>query len=1333
MPARFVGSVGRALYRWCWRLAIALLVVLALYASLGRYYIEYLPRYAQQLVTYVRDNSDMELRMTALDGSWSGLSPVISLNSLELHHNEQMAARLTAVRGKLGVISGLILHQGIDVVELRAKQLELHLRQSEQGEWQFAGSPLAGDKQGNFDLTGLLLGIREADLRELTVTLHYANGEEARLWGQKLRLAGDSQFRRLKATLGIAESSPTRLIAELEGDPRSDDFQLNAYVQLEDSSFTSVAPLFGAYETVAGIEGSGELWLSVNGRDSAQWHGRVDIPQLAVGSLWDSEQQLSDASLVFGGVFGDRVARTWFSELEFYWQNQYVDWSGLQVSMRADADGRLSVVLPNLDLGMTQARLLNSGALPAELDEVLGKMAPQGLLRNLKVDVPLDNPRNFHIAADVSSLVLESVNNAPGVRGLDGYVELGADAGELSIAAAAIQLALPSVYDQPLRLQDLATRLQWSIADERLQLRSSQIRAHDGDSVISGRLGLDIALTADAPKPSSISLLVGLRDGSVKQRDHYLPAVVGDGLRDWLDSAILQGQVPQAAFLLHGALREGEQRTIQLALDATDIALDYHPDWPALNRASASLLLNGDTVDVSSESAYIYDDIALRDVQVGIRSPDDTVILSISAEAKSSLNSALRVVRESALRKQVGGSFDDWHGKGSVQAQIDLDIPLQEGAEPRARIDTHISGSELVLDNLNLTIADVEGPLLFDSQQGLSAPAISGAVFGRPIAARVVQTLGNPVQVNVQGRVDIADVRNWLNQPLLGFAHGEADINIDMTVGQDSTYFKASSDLFDVAIDLPEPLGKPAQQSRLFELGIPLSLKPLTLDLSVDGLGRLMLAFDESSQLSGGSFALGGSSIPPPPRGWFMVVGKMEETKLDDWIAVLDQYQTLVARQADGRVKREVSDDAMAIVVEDFSIKRLQGLGRTWQDVEIDASNGAGTSTWQLAMRSRRLEGTLRLAPDMPMKIDLQRFNLPELPTLDIAAASPANPEPDAMPERSAELADPRSMLEKLNPSSFPAVDFSAENLAIADAPLGSIAFALRPTATGAEFSGIRGNLRGLQLGLPEQPVTLQWHQSADGNSSILKGPVSVANIGDVLQNWQFERVMESRSGRADLDVNWAAAPDMLSPRVLSGSMGMRFEKGRFLRGSDAASGTLRMVGLLNFANIIRRLQFNFSDIFEKGIHYDRIRGNMQFVDGVMRMPKPIEIDGPSSTFRISGMLDFNTDLTDMELQATLPVGSNLPWVAALISGLPVAAGVYIASKLFEEQVDKVSSLVYRVHGPWQQPELEFKRLFGDAVSIESPQSTEPDGAKPRGGEKPRGGRSGMGRGVPGK
>ena len=57
-------------------------------------------------------------------------------------------------------------------------------------------------------------------------------------------------------------------------------------------------------------------------------------------------------------------------------------------------------------------------------------------------------------------------------------------------------------------------------------------------------------------------------------------------------------------------------------------------------------------------------------------------------------------------------------------------------------------------------------------------------------------------------------------------------------------------------------------------------------------------------------------------------------------------------------------------------------------------------------------------------------------------------------------------------------------------------------------------------------------------------------------------------------------------------------------------------------------------------------------------------------------------------------MASNLPWLAVLTGGLPVAAGVYIASKVFEDELDRISSAVYIIEGPLSDPSARFDRLF---------------------------------------
>jgi hypothetical protein len=82
----------------------------------------------------------------------------------------------------------------------------------------------------------------------------------------------------------------------------------------------------------------------------------------------------------------------------------------------------------------------------------------------------------------------------------------------------------------------------------------------------------------------------------------------------------------------------------------------------------------------------------------------------------------------------------------------------------------------------------------------------------------------------------------------------------------------------------------------------------------------------------------------------------------------------------------------------------------------------------------------------------------------------------------------------------------------------------------------------------------------------------------------------------------------------------------------------------------------------------------------------------------VSGLSDVASQTLDAELVATLPVANNLPWVAALAAGLPVAAGVFVVSKVFEKQVNRLSSGIYSIKGTWDDPQINFDRIFDDEL-----------------------------------
>jgi uncharacterized protein YhdP len=142
----------------------------------------------------------------------------------------------------------------------------------------------------------------------------------------------------------------------------------------------------------------------------------------------------------------------------------------------------------------------------------------------------------------------------------------------------------------------------------------------------------------------------------------------------------------------------------------------------------------------------------------------------------------------------------------------------------------------------------------------------------------------------------------------------------------------------------------------------------------------------------------------------------------------------------------------------------------------------------------------------------------------------------------------------------------------------------------------------------------------------------------------------------------------------------------------------MKLIGLINFDTWLRRLRLDFSDLFETGVSFDELMTTLAFDVGMLNFAQPVKVELPSGKMRLEGRADLIAETIDAHLVATLPVGTNLPWIAALAGGLPAAAGVYLTSRVFDRQVDKISSLGYRVTGPWEDPHIEVERIFSDSA-----------------------------------
>ena len=198
-----------------------------------------------------------------------------------------------------------------------------------------------------------------------------------------------------------------------------------------------------------------------------------------------------------------------------------------------------------------------------------------------------------------------------------------------------------------------------------------------------------------------------------------------------------------------------------------------------------------------------------------------------------------------------------------------------------------------------------------------------------------------------------------------------------------------------------------------------------------------------------------------------------------------------------------------------------------------------------------------------------------------------------------------------------------------------------------------------------------------------------------MLQAWGYSQNISSEDFSFDLDIAWPDSPFAYDFNQLRGGLKLKLNRGDFIDLDGSSTSALKVVSAFSLSNILRRIQLDFSDLTSSGLSYDKVRANLQLDQGIVKFEKsPIEIKGASSTIKLLGLADTQQEKIDAELSVTLPLASNLPWVAALAAGLPTAIGVYIISKFMQSQVDKLSSAVYRVDGDFAEPEVKFLRLF---------------------------------------
>ena len=1275
-------SLGR-LYRSCWAALVVVLVLLALYTSLGRQYIVYVEDYSADLERFIQQRIAANLSIGQLSGDWQGLSPVLSVEDFHLSagKDQPVAVALGEARFTVSVLSTLWRRQP-ELQQLSARELRVYLVENEQQRWQLRGFQSEGGELPSW-LSDTLLALRQAELDTLEVHLQPWEGPATELRIDAARLDGNRSFRRLH---GIISSGAGRsqMVMELDGHPdAAKGIGVKAYLQLDDAQFNDWLPFLprAQRQALVDVPFSGRLWADWHERDSLNVEGELSAEDLSVAALVGLEdEQKAKARLRFALFQRDNNWALHFDRLQGAWLGQAADFSGLHLNGDLAAEA-LRIRMPSVNVAQMAELVMSTPGVPESTRRILTELKPTGLLQRLDVSLPLTKTEmdDFSLRGEFKQLTIEPWMGAPGVSGAEGFVEGGWREGVLTTHSPELALFFPKVYEAPLTLQDVQAQVSWQIENNKVMVNSGLIQARDGDASAGAILALDLPL--ERGQTPLMTLMVGMRDGGIAQRDKYIPYKLNPALQRWLRDSVQAADLSAGGFIYRGSLLAGDHdnRTVQLWLDIADGSLMFDPRWPPIRELQAQLLLDDSALSIEGQRGLIYQSTVLRNIEGHFDSAENEW-LRLRGDAYAGAPDVLRLLTETSLRDQLGAGFDNWRAQGRLRGEIEIDVGLKS-RQVKPKIQALMSDLILQPGDLGLEITELEGQLQFD-EGALLARRLRGQVFDRPIEANI-ETGESGVITRISGRSDIADIRNWLQQPVLGFAEGETDWSMRVVAGRGQSYVHLESDLKGVLFDLPEPLFKPADRSNKLWMSMPLGAGEQRLELNIERVGHLSLLL--GGQKGGIAFTLGDGRRVDLEPGILSVGGFVDSANAADWQSVWNRYQRISESMGTG-------EGSTAVRVSHLVIEQAELYGMSLSELIVSADNGDGSSDWWINFSSDRLDGHLMwpMADGMP-ELDLRRLALPALADLLPTKAVAETPAGAAAVNASDSPPDTGMDLSKL-----PSAQVNIAELSVDGEHWGNMRFDFMVDEDSLGFENVQGALRGVYAGAGRKPTRLRWYWDENEQRTLVQGLFAIPDVGNALKRWRYERMIEARDGELDLDIAWSGHPGQWSLNKLQGDIRFEAARGRLPSSPQGASDALRMVGIFNIANLIRRLQFDFSDVFESGIHFDDIDGGLRFNRGVMMLNPNLDIDGLSSQFTLTGMADFPADKVDMELVATLPIGSNLPWVAALVGGLPAAAGVYIASKVFEKQVDRFSSAVYGITGSWRDPQVKFKRIFDE-------------------------------------
>ncbi len=1313
------------LTQWIWYVTIVALVLVATYVALGRNFFPAVSIFKEDLEVRLTEVLGAEVQMRALQGGWDGFDPVLTLKQVEIRpfpdveeplRDTILVSEITIQPDVVHSLFGL----GLVLERLTLGDITIDLNETASGVnsldqlLDYMSVSMSQGQGFHWDQLARLLAAPSFELQQLK--LHWQRDDES-----LLHLGIPAMVVQISETSvsasghvhGLDSNLPIGQFSVLVESTANQALDSALYFAWEDAAF--LKPLVDwaveQEDFFQPISSSGELWLTVNRGSLARISMLVEDTQFAWNAGSACIAPVEGLQFQLGAVNAGGAWQIKVDEFGLDWRTQDLGLSrfsitpvgGRQQNESNAGSFELRADLFNIEMGQTLIR--TSGLLPDLASEALADYGPAGWLENLyfRWQPAIED---FVLHANLNDFSVQAYDGAPRVAGITGLLSMSAGQGSIAFSGKDAWLGFPELFAEGWWIGETGGRVDWTYQDEIIGLLGENLFIRDVNGLSAdyqGRFEMSIPL---GPDDSALRLEIAGPEFDAALVPDLVPGLaVGEELVQWLSTAAPAGTIRNVSYLFQGDISvSGEVSNMTSTLKAALANVDFQPDpqWPGLRGIQGEIHMHNDILSASFQQAVVGETGATAGIVLVTGLDGTNPQLEFATVTRPTARDWVYWLQQSPAAEYAGQLLGDWTIQGDAEVQVSATIPL-DGSEPRVKLDVDAKRMELATEQLNIAIDEIYGDIVFDSARGLTAVALTGRLFGEPVSGRM-ETLKwtdteQSIQLDMISRIEVSLLKSWLGAETNLPVSGATDYRLSLNLNSSETVslnYSLESDLVGIVLDFPAPYNKNAE--------MPLTFK-LSRHWSVDNdQGRWGVDFqdwfdasllDDSGSLQTGLVRFGHEGKFELPGKGIEFVGILPELDIQTWSGFLQELQiSLKSAKAPGQdstdssaeisaLNPELDDSGIAENAEKDSMPGgsklpdwFAGLAVTIEDlgvaehrftnVDVQASRLEGGGLLVGLVNPEQIAGEIIIpnSPDERLRLSFDRLHLA------------------AMEEKSEET--------RLLPGDLPLADVEIVDLRMGERQLGHWRWSSEDREDGIVFNDLKAEMPGATFN-----GRLSWlhNPSVDAHTTILTGEINGTEFQEFAKLWTASSPLDSESFNISTGIVWSKRPTEFSWEEVTGKVSFSMAEGK-LNDTTASADIFRIFGILNTEALVRRLQLDFSDLYESGLVYDLVEGNARIQEGVVKFESPLAIQAPSSAFKITGTTNLVDDSLDMQMVVVLPLTKNLPLAGLLVGAPQVGGAVYLIDKLLGEPLSALTSATYQIGGSLQKPTIELEQIF---------------------------------------